>query len=90
MSEIRVLRMMWQYSEGGCRVVQGSEMSGALLVPSSSPTLSPIYDGLGVNVTSNVTWCHLNYGMFSRRIYKLSFYGERSITLPCSPVMSVF
>ena len=46
--------MMWQYSEGGCRVVQGSEMRGVrgvLLVPSSSPALSPIYDGLDVCVT---------------------------------------
>ena len=34
----------------------GSEMWGVLLVPSSSPTLSPIYDGLDVNVTSTVTW----------------------------------
>ena len=55
-------------------------MWGVLLVPSSSPTLSPIYDGLDVNVTSNVTWFHLNHEMVSRRIYKLSFYGEHSIT----------
>ena len=48
----------------------GSEMWGVLLVPSSSPTLSPIYDGLDVNVTSNVTWFHLNHNMVSRRIYK--------------------
>ena len=39
----------------------GSEMWGVLLVPSSSPTLSPIYDGLDVNVASNVTWFHLNH-----------------------------
>ena len=32
---------------------QGSEMRGFLLVPSSSPTLSPIYDGLDVSVTSS-------------------------------------
>ena len=51
-----------------------------LLVPSSSPTLLPIYDGLDVNVTSNVTWFHLNHDMVSRRIYKLSFYGGHSIT----------
>ena len=56
-------------------------MWGVLLVPSSSPTLWPIYDGLVVNVTSNVTWFHLNHGMISRRIYKLSFYGGHSITL---------
>ena len=50
-------------------------MSGVLLVPSLSPTLPPIYDGLDVNVTSNVTWFHLNHDMVSRRIYKLSLYG---------------
>ena len=57
-------------------------MWGVLLVPSSSPssTLSPIYDGLDVNVTYNVTWFHLNHDMVSRRIYKLSFYGGHSIT----------
>ena len=44
-------------------------MWSVLLVPSSSPTLSPIYDGLDVNVTSNVTWFHLNHYMVSRRIY---------------------
>ena len=38
-------------------------------------------DGLDVNVTSNVTWFHLNHDMVSRRIYKLSFYGGHSITL---------
>ena len=62
------------------QVRAGSEMWGVLLVPSSSPTLSPIYDGLGVNVTSNVTWFHLNHDMVSRRIYELSFYGGHSIT----------
>ena len=56
-------------------------MWGVLLVPSSSPTLSPIYDGLDVNVASNVTWFRLNHDMVSRRMYKLSFYGEHSITL---------
>ena len=30
-------------------------MWGVLLVPSSSPTLSPIYDDLDVNMTSNVS-----------------------------------
>ena len=45
-------------------------MWGVLLVPSSSPTLSPIYDGLDVNVASKVTWFHLNHDMASRRIYK--------------------
>ena len=59
----------------------GSEMWGVLLVPSSSPTLSPIYDGLDVNVTSNVTWFHLINDMVSRRTYKLSFYGGPSVTL---------
>ena len=58
-------------------------MWGVLLVPSSSPTLSPVYDGVDVNVTSNVTWFHLNHDMLSRRIYKLSFYGGRSITELC-------
>ena len=38
-------------------------MRGVLLVPSSSPTLSPTYDGLDVSVTSNITWFHLNHGM---------------------------
>ena len=56
-------------------------MRGVLLVPSSSPALSPIYDGLGVNVTSNITWFHLNYDMVSRRIYNLSFYGGHFITI---------
>ena len=58
----------------------GSEMWDVLLVPSSSPTLSPVYDGLDVSVTYNVTWFHLNHDMVSRRIYKLSFYGGHSIT----------
>ena len=39
--------------------MQGSEMRGVLLVPSSSPTLSPIYDGLDVNVTSNDVQYHV-------------------------------
>ena len=56
-------------------------MWGVLLVPSSSPTLWPINDGLDVNVASNVTWFHLNHDMVSRRIYKLSFYGGYSTTL---------
>ena len=65
----------------------GSETWGVLLVPSSSPTLSPIYDGLDVNVTYNVTWFHLNHDMVSRRICKLSFYGGHSITLAqCAPL----
>ena len=56
-------------------------MWGVLLVPSSSPTLLwPMYDGVDVNVTSNVTWFHLNHDMVPRRIYKLSFYGGHSIT----------
>ena len=59
----------------------GSEMWGVLLVPSSSPTLPPIYDDLDVNVTSNVMQFHLNHYMVSRRIYKLSLYGGHSITL---------
>ena len=54
---------------------------GALLVPSSSPTLWPMYDGLDVNMTSSVTWFHLKHDMVSRRIYKRSFYGRHSITL---------
>ena len=56
-------------------------MRAVLLVPSSSPTVSPIYDGLDVNVTSNVTWFHLNHDLVSRRTYKLSFYDGHSITL---------
>ena len=60
--------------------VQGSEMRGVLLVPSSSPTLSPIYEGLDVSVTSNITRFHLNDGMVSRRIYILCFNGGHSIT----------
>ena len=62
-------------------VLPGSEMWGVLLVPSSSPTLPPIYDGFDVNVTSNITWFHLSHDMVSRRIYKLSFYGGHSIIL---------
>ena len=49
----------------------GSEMWGVLLVPSSSPTLWPIYDGLDVSVTSTFKWFHLNHDMVLRRIYKL-------------------
>ena len=54
-------------------------MWGVLIVPSSSPTLWPIYDGLDVNVTSDITWFHLNHEMASRRIYKHSLYGGHSI-----------
>ena len=36
-------------------------MRGVLLIPSSSPTLSPVYDGLDVNVISNITWFRLNH-----------------------------
>ena len=54
-------------------------MWGVLLVSSSSPTLSSIYDGLDVIVTSTVTRFHLKLDMVSRRIYKLSFYGGHSI-----------
>ena len=57
-------------------------MRGVLLVPSSSPALPPIYDGLDVNVTSNITWFHLNHDMVLCRIYELSFYGGHSITCP--------
>ena len=60
--------------------MQCSEMRGVLLVPSSSPALPPIYDGLDVSVTYNITWFHLNHDMVSRRICKLSFYGRHSIT----------
>ena len=74
--------------------VQGSEMRGVLVVPSSSPTLSPIHDGLDVNVTSNITWLHLNHDMVSRRIYKLpgslSFYGEHSNTLRILSINAIF
>ena len=56
-------------------------MGRLLLVPSSSPMLSPIYDGFDVNVTSNVTWFHLTHDMVSRRIFVYtSFYGGHSIT----------
>ena len=64
------------------RAGQGSEIRGFLLVPSPSPTLSPIYDVLDVSVTSNSAWFHINHDMVSRRISKLSFYGEHSITPP--------
>ena len=56
-------------------------MMGVLLVPSSWPTLSPISDGLDVNVTLNITWVHLNHDMVPRQLYKLSFYGGHSITI---------
>ena len=62
-------------------------MRSVLLVPSSSPTLPPIYDGLDVSVTSTITWFHLNHDMVSRRIYKLSFYGGHSITHTSSAVI---
>ena len=55
-------------------------MRGVLLSPASSPTLPPIYDGLDMSVTSNVTSIHFNHDMVSRRIYKLSFYGGHPIT----------
>ena len=60
-------------------------MRGVLLLPSSSPTLSPIYDDLDVNVTSNITWFHLNPDMASRRIYERPFYGKHYI---CSPSLA--
>ena len=69
-----------------CEVAQGragrpgSEIMGVVLVPLSSPTSSPINDGLDVNVASNITWFHLNHDMVSRRIYKLSFYEGHSIS----------
>ena len=47
-------------------------MKDVLLVPSSSPTFSPIHDGLDASVTSDITCFHLNYGTVSRPIYKLS------------------
>ena len=50
------------------RVEEGSETRGVLLVPTSSPTLPPIYDDLDVSVASNITWFHLNHDMVSRRI----------------------
>ena len=56
-------------------------MWGVLLVPLSAPTLSPTYDSRDVNVTSNVTWFHLNHDMVSRQIYQLSFYGGPFITV---------
>ena len=59
----------------------GSKMWGVLLVPSSSPRLSSIFDGLDVNVTSNVTRFHLNHDMVSRQIYTLSSYVGHNITL---------
>ena len=61
--------------------MHGNEMWGVLLVPSSSPTLSPNYDGLDENVTSNITWFHLNRETVSRRIYTFFFYGGHSSTL---------
>ena len=59
----------------------GSEMRGVLLIPSSSPILAPIYDGLDVSVTSNIAWFHLYHDMVSCQIFKLSFHGRHSITL---------
>ena len=64
---------------------EGKNKRGVVLVPSSSPTSPPIYDGLDVSVTSNITCFHLNHDMVShdmvsRRIYELSFYGGDSIT----------
>ena len=55
-------------------------MWGVLLVLSSSPTLTPIHDGLDVNVTSNVSWFHINHDMVPHRIFILSCYGGNSIT----------
>ena len=56
-------------------------MRGVLLVPPSSPALSPTYDDLDVSLTSIVTWFHLNHEIVSRRIYELSLYGGHSITI---------
>ena len=66
----------------------GSEMWGFLLVPSSSPTLPPIYDGLDVNVTSNVTWFNLNHDMVSRRIY-ISYPSTEGTPLQDPPAPAV-
>ena len=62
----------------------GSEMWGVLLVPSSSPTLSPIYDGVDVNVTSNVTWFHLDHGMVSRRNLRINYPSTEGAPSHCS------
>ena len=32
--------------------------------------------GFGVRAPHGITWFHLSYDMVSRRIYKLSFYGD--------------
>ena len=68
----------------GSSVKQGSEMRGFLRVLSPSLTLSPIYDGFDVNVTSTVgyiTWFHLNHDMVSRRIHTPFIYGGHSLTV---------
>ena len=52
--------------QGSVQGRAGSEMMGVLLLPLSSTTSSPIYDGLDANVKYNVTWFHLNYDMVSR------------------------
>ena len=49
--------------------------------PPPSLTLLPIYDGLDVTVTSNITWFHPYHDMVSDRIYRLSIYGKHSVTV---------
>ena len=41
------------------RVGQGSDMRGVLLLPSSLPALSPVYDGLDVKSMAGDTECPL-------------------------------
>ena len=77
-STIRTLQDTSRTEEG--RGKQGSEVRGVLLDPSPPLVLSPIYDGLDLNVTFTITWFYPNHEMVSCRIYRLSICGEHSIT----------
>ena len=65
-------------------------MRGVLPDPSPSLTVSPICDGLDVTVTSinGLSWFHPNHDMVSRRIYRLSIYGEAVRVPPFAPLLN--
>ena len=55
-------------------------MWGVQRGPPPKLTFLRIYDGLDVTVTSDSTWFHPSHDMVSCRIYRLSIYGEHSMT----------
>ena len=58
---------------------------GVLPGPSSSCTLSPIYDFFGMTVTSTIIGFHPNHDMVSHQIDKPSTYGGHFITRGAGP-----